>query len=619
MEMVWRSWLACGALALLLYGIVPAHAQAPDRCRADGPPDQMLAACSARIKSGIRGRALAETYVFRALAWSHKSDQDHALTDAEQAIRADPSFPRAYNTRGLIKSRKGDLDGALSDYGIAIRLDPSYATPYYNRALAWRSKGDLEGAIADFGGAIAANPRHFNAYVGRALAWRARGQTDREIDDFTSAIHIDPKSAQAYDYRAWSWRTKRDLDRAMEDVNQALALDPNLAGAYNNRALTWRAKGDVDKAVADFDTAIRLDPRAVYALNNRAFAKRAKGDTAGAVEDLTAALEINPNYVAAYTNRGLLYESRGESERARADFTTALSLPPGRQDNSKWAQDTARARLAVLPAAPAARQPGPSGAPGSAPSTPPPVASTPAAPAATIAGARVAAVIGNGAYQNANALPNPVNDARAVARRLRDIGFTVTEGFDLDRLGLERVVRDFLRQAASARIALLYYAGHGMQVDGKNYLVPTDAKLIAPSDLTFETLELDKIMAGLDDETRANILILDACRDNPLARSFAGKSRSSAVGAGLAAYATVGSGTLIAYATAPGRVALDGEGPNSPFTTALVKHIGTPGLEVRQMLTRVRAEVASATRNQQIPWDNSSLLGDVFLADGQKP
>jgi uncharacterized caspase-like protein len=237
----------------------------------------------------------------------------------------------------------------------------------------------------------------------------------------------------------------------------------------------------------------------------------------------------------------------------------------------------------------------------------------------TVASTRIAAVIGNGAYRNANALPNPVSDARAVAGRLREIGFSVIEGYDLDRNGLERVVRDFLRQAASARIALLYYAGHGLQVDGRNYLVPVDAKLAAPSDLAFETLELDKILSSLDDETRANILILDACRDNPLSRSFAGKARSGSVGGGLAAYSTVGSGTLIAYATAPGRVALDGSGANSPFTTALIKHIGTPGLEIRQMLTRVRAEVASATRNQQIPWDNSSLLGDVFLAEPRNP
>jgi hypothetical protein len=247
--------------------------------------------------------------------------------------------------------------------------------------------------------------------------------------------------------------------------------------------------------------------------------------------------------------------------------------------------------------------------------TPSPRIETLAPSAAT--GLRLALVIGNGAYANATPLPNPPNDATAVAKALREIGFEVIEGTNLDRAGMERVVRDFLHKAPGARVTLLYYAGHGMQVDGRNYLVPIDAKLAGPSDLPFETLELDKVLAGLDDEARANIVVLDACRDNPLARSFASKlgaTRSAAVPAGLAGYATVGTGTLIAFATAPGQTALDGAGGNSPFTAAFVKHVRTPGIEVNQMLTRVRVEVASSTKNRQVPWANSSLLGEVYLA-----
>ncbi|HLN09525.1 MAG TPA: caspase domain-containing protein [Xanthobacteraceae bacterium] len=235
---------------------------------------------------------------------------------------------------------------------------------------------------------------------------------------------------------------------------------------------------------------------------------------------------------------------------------------------------------------------------------------------------RVALVVGNAGYVNANVLPNPGNDARAVARTLREIGFDVAEGFDLDRNGMERMVREFLHKTATARLALLFYAGHGLQVDGRNYLVPVDAKLESPSDLSFETIELDKILDNLNDSSRANIIILDACRDNPLARTFAarlGASRSAAVSSGLAGYSNLGTGTLIAFSTAPGAVALDGNGANSPFTRALARHMRTPGLEVRQMLTRVRADVAAETRSRQIPWDNSSLLGEVYLAGPVRP
>jgi len=235
---------------------------------------------------------------------------------------------------------------------------------------------------------------------------------------------------------------------------------------------------------------------------------------------------------------------------------------------------------------------------------------------------RVALVVGNAKYLNANVLPNPGNDARVMARTLREIGFDVAEGFDLDRTGMERLVREFLRKTATAQVALLFYAGHGLQVDGRNYLVPVDAKLESPSDLGFETIELDKILENLNDSSRANIVILDACRDNPLARTFAarlGASRSGAVSSGLAGYSNLGTGTLIAFSTAPGAVALDGAGANSPFTRALAKHVRTPGLEVRQMLTRVRADVAAETRSRQIPWDNSSLLGEVYLAGPGRP
>ena len=166
----------------------------------------------------------------------------------------------------------------------------------------------------------------------------------------------------------------------------------------------------------------------------------------------------------------------------------------------------------------------------------------------------------------------------------------------------------------------MFYAGHGMQIDGKNYLVPVDAKVGAGSSFAAEMTDLDTILSGLDDEIRTNIVILDACRDNPLAQPAAvGAGRSIDVRSGLAAPsglgagATRGAGTLIAFATAPGQVALDGEGANSPFSSALARHISTPGLEVQQMLTRVRADVVAATRSKQVPWSNSSLLGEVYL------
>ena len=190
---------------------------------------------------------------------------------------------------------------------------------------------------------------------------------------------------------------------------------------------------------------------------------------------------------------------------------------------------------------------------------------------------------------------------------------------------MQAMIRDFLRNAARAQVAVVYYAGHGVQVDGRNFLAPVDINFQAGSGMTDTMMDMDTIMAGLDDQVRTNILILDACRNNPMAPKVAsaGPVRGIEAGSGLAAPATLGAGatqgagTLIAFAfaTAPGQVALDGEGANSPFSAALTRHIGTPGLEVQQMLTRVRAEVVAATNGRQVPWSNSSLLGEVYLAE----
>ena len=248
-----------------------------------------------------------------------------------------------------------------------------------------------------------------------------------------------------------------------------------------------------------------------------------------------------------------------------------------------------------------------------APASPAPAATPPKIVAPTTAvGAKLALVIGNGAYRNAPALPNPTSDARAMAEALRSDGFHVIEATDVDRAALERALLDFLRKAPGAKLRLLFYAGHGIQVDGNNYLVPVDATVESKSSALFELVDIDRILKGLDDEAHANVIILDACRDNPF-EAHLSSGRSITRGSGLSGYTTVGSGTLIAFATAPGTTAEDGSGNHSPFTAALLKHIGTPKLEVNQMLTRVRIDVAAATGKRQIPWVNSSLLGEVFL------
>ncbi len=178
-------------------------------------------------------------------------------------------------------------------------------------------------------------------------------------------------------------------------------------------------------------------------------------------------------------------------------------------------------------------------------------------------GRRVALVVGNSAYAHTTPLANPANDARDMAAALREVGFQVIDGFDLDKRGLDLKVRDFARALAGADTALFFYAGHGLQVSGQNYLVPVDARLESERDLDFEAVKVDFLLRQMeiDRESKTNIVFLDACRDNPLSRNLARSmgTRSAALGRGLAQVQT-GVGTFISYSTQPGNVALDGAG-----------------------------------------------------------
>ncbi|WP_420971555.1 caspase family protein [Bradyrhizobium sp. B120] len=239
-------------------------------------------------------------------------------------------------------------------------------------------------------------------------------------------------------------------------------------------------------------------------------------------------------------------------------------------------------------------------------------------PLEALAGTRLALVLGNSHYQAVPVLGNPANDAADVATALRSIGFDVIEQRDGTRDAMANAVRDFSKRLSGADVALFFYAGHGLQMNGENYLVPVDAKIETPADVRFNTMNLTDIQQEMEGAGRANIIILDACRNNPFLEKLARSARAAPT-RGLGRIDATGQGSLIVYSTQPNNVALDGSGRNSPFTAALLKHIATPGIEVRQMLSRVRGDVLAATSQQQTPWDSSSLVGDVYLAAAPPP
>jgi len=243
-----------------------------------------------------------------------------------------------------------------------------------------------------------------------------------------------------------------------------------------------------------------------------------------------------------------------------------------------------------------------------------------AAPADAAPDRRVALVIGNGAYKNAVTLPNAPKDARAIADKLRQLGFVVVEGIDLTQDGMTGKLKEFNRELNSAQVGMFYYAGHGMQISGENYLLPIDAALKNERDVDFETMKVDLVVKQMAREAKIKLVVLDACRDNPLAEQLSrsmvnqGRSRSATPSVGLSSVDVKNvDETLFAFATAPGTVALDGKTGHSPFTEALLQHIDEPGVDIEGVMKKVRIQVAAVTNAKQQPWTNSSLISNFYF------
>jgi tetratricopeptide (TPR) repeat protein len=570
-------------------------------------------------------------YLNRARTYRALHDYDKAIQDTDAAVRLDPKLAAGFFLRALIYGDKGDNERDLADLNQAISLDPSNASYYLERGGVLERKGLFNDAVDEYGRAIVRDPKGVTAYLNRARAYRALRNYDKAIEDLDAAIRVAPRNADAYDQRAAIYGDKNDLDRRLADLNQAITLAPNVAGYYLERGIALERKGLFDNALADYENAVRLGPMNASAFKWRGLARRRKGDLQGALADYDQAIKLDPQFNAAYTERGRLYEVLNNPAAARASYERAALLPP-KYESGPPAVDTARARLAAL-----------NGTAGVVPSpTPTPVRPTPAPPTPVVIppspvvtptptptpvvvvppqpipgpqpaiSRKLALVLGNSAYQR-QPLRNPNNDARAMAKSLRQIGFQVIDGYDLDYAGMRRVISDFAVKASTAQLVLVFYAGHGIGISGHNYLVPIDAKVESSAAANFELFDLDQIIASVDDPARTTIIILDACRNNPFTTQAT--ARATTRGGGLAGYDSVAAGMLIAFATRPGQVAKDGSGDHSPFTAALLKYIATPNLEILDMLRQVRRDVRQETNGEQITWDNESLFGNVYLVD----
>lgn len=420
------------------------------------------------------------------------------------------------------------------------------------------------------------------ALYGRSLAQDEAGATAAAFADIEAAIALRPGEAEFLVTRGNLWVKKNDLGRAIADFDAAIRLDPTAPEAFVNRGNMRERRNEFEPALADFDQAIRLAPTFAPAVNGKAWALFRAGRHAEALPIADRAVSLAPDAAYAWDTRARIHEALGRLDPALADIRRALALDP--------AETEAREAAARIEARVAARA------------------------AAGPAERRVALVIGNGAYDSVGRLKNTENDARAMAGQLRALGFQeVRLALNLKRDAMVDALGGFARLADGADWAIVYYAGHGIEIDRANWLVPVDAALRSDREVRFQAVSLDQALAAVEGATRMRMVVLDACRDNPfLAQMARSGTATRSVSRGLGGVEPK-PGTQVLFAAKDGDVAEDGDGANSPFALAFLQHVATPGLEVGRLFRRITDDVLGRTGNKQQPHVYGTLPDQDFF------
>jgi tetratricopeptide (TPR) repeat protein len=535
----------------------------------------------------MTGQALADPAPGDDVATCRARDGEaQARQDACERLIADAkAAPKdiavAYGVRGNVFLGKRNLDKAIEAYSKGIELDPDNALLLNVRGWAYESKGQDDQAFADYNAALQKRPNFGAPYNNRGTLYLRKGALQSAQDDFTSAIRVAGKYLLGYTNRARVETLNRDYDAAIADFAKAAEIDPNSQQIPVHRCVTYTAMGKFNEAIADCNSVIEKSPKHQYALTSRADAYLAMGNLDAALADYNTTLQLNPNNVRAHAGRGLLFEKRRNLEQARADYrSAAYALLPFDEIEVAMARRKAQERLTAL------TDQGPAGS----------------------AGRRIALVIGNGAYKNVHALDNPPRDAKLIADSLKELGFqTVTLANDLSRDKFFETLKTFAAEAEKSDWAVVYYAGHGFEIGGVNYLVPVDAKLKVDKDAETEAVALEQVIAAASGARGMRLLMLDACRDNPFAPTMQHTIALKLVDKGFSNIEP-SAGFMVVYAAKHGETALDGEGADSPFATALARDI-KEHVEVRKLFDIVRDDVWTATKHLQQPFTYGSPPG----------
>ncbi len=548
------------------------------------------------LLGGIAGSALAEPQLGDDAATCRERQGDaQARQDACERVIADgKAAPKdmalAWGVRGNTLFTKHAFDKAIDAYSKGIELDPDNVAILNVRGWSYMITGKDDLAIADYNLALQKRSNFAVAYNNRGLVYLRRGALQSALDDFNAALRIKSDLYPAHNNRGRVLAMNKDFDGALADFAAAEQINPTPPQPNVFRCVAYIDMGKFDDALGECNKAIAKVPNYHYALCSRAEAWMGKGNLDAALKDLNMVLSQNPNQVRAHMDRGRLFEKRGDLAQARADYrSAAYALTKFDELDIAMARKIAQDRLAALTDQ--------SGASGNT-------------------GRRIALVIGNGAYKNVHALDNPPRDARLIADSLKGLGFqSVTVANDLTRDKFFETLKTFASDAEKADWAVIYYAGHGFEIGGVNYLVPVDAKLAVDKDAEKEAVALEQVIASVGGARKLRLVMLDACRDNPFAANMQHTMELKLVDKGFSDIEP-SAGFMIVYAAKHGETALDGEGADSPFATAVARDLKEPRIEVRKLFDIVRDDVWAATKHAQQPFTYGSPAGreDFYFA-----
>lgn len=535
-----------------------------------------------------------ESYYFRAIYLTDVSNFDKAAGDFDKFLEYRPDNSEALNGRGYCRQQVGQHQDAIRDFGLSIaNNNENLDFVLNNRGWSYAQLKEYEKAIKDFDQAVKLSPSLVEAHFRKGWCFQQLNQHADAIKSFDQAINLQTNYTQAWYLQGVSKSALGYHKEAILAYNKVLNLTPNDPDALLARAFSYI---DLDKfadAINDCSTLLKLDPANAEAYNTRGYCQLQLNKNSLALTDFSQSLALkNPTPHLVYTNRGKAYVNLQMYKEALADYQQALLLQPnhpeavaGRQLVSQLLNPNATATGSVARASNLLN--------------------------------RHALVIGNSGYSYTKPLSqNPLNDAKDMDKKLRELGFTVTTLTNASKRQMEEAIQGMTISARKADVVTVFYAGHGLENAGINYLVPVDARIDSLKNVQIEAVSLDDVLTQLRRcEAKISLVFLDACRNNPF-RSWsinrAGDPTDEAKRGAFTNPPDLEPNEVVYYATRPKNVAGNGSGRNGDMTTALLQHLRR-GVELKAMWQEVSNSVYQNTQRTQTPYFSGILLTDLIL------